>query len=62
LENGIDLSIVGSVKIFALTVLAWTGVIPTDDKMGSTEIFPDDGVPNSFSGTRHPHRQRQESQ
>lgn len=56
------LGIVGSVKVLALRVLAGTGVITTDDKVGGAKVLSDDGVPDGFPGSSHPHGEGQEGQ
>lgn len=36
-------------------------MISTNNKVSSAVVLPDDGVPNSFTGTTHAHSKRQET-
>ena len=37
-------------------------MITSNDKVGNTEVFADDGVPNGFSRTGHAHSERKEGE
>jgi hypothetical protein len=49
------LSIVRTVVILAVLVLAGAGVVTTDNEVGRTVVLADDGVPDSLTGTTHAH-------
>lgn len=56
------LSVVWSVDLLTLAVLAWTGVVTPNDKVCSTVVLANDGVPESLTGTTHAHGKRQQTQ
>lgn len=56
------LSIVGTVEILALGVGTRTGVVTTNNEVGSTMVLADDGVPDGLTGTTHTHGQTEETQ
>ena len=56
------LGVVRAVDVLALRVLTGTGVVTADDEVSGTVILPDDGVPQSLTGTTHAHGQGQETQ
>jgi len=48
--------VVGSVEIFTVFFLvAGAGVVSTDDEVGASVVFSDEGVPDGFAGTGHAH-------
>ena len=52
------LGVVRAVEIFARGILAWTGMVPTNNEVGRTVVFADDGVPDRFTRSSHTHGQR----
>jgi hypothetical protein len=56
-----NLSIIRTVVVLALLVLTGTGVVTTNDEVGSTVVLADDGVPESLTRTTHSHGEGQES-
>lgn len=56
------LGIIRAVEVLALGVLTGTGMVTTNDEVGRTMVLPDDGVPDSLTGTTHTHGQGQETQ
>jgi hypothetical protein len=56
------LCIVWTVELLAFAILSWACVITANDEMGCTEVFADNGVPDSFTRTAHSHCQRQEAE
>ena len=56
------LCVVRAVEVFAGTVLAWAGMVSTDDEVGGSVVLADDGMPDGFSRSAHPHRQRKQAQ
>lgn len=61
-REGANLRIVGSVHVLSGAILARSCVIATDDEMRRAKILPNDGVPNGFARTAHPHRKLQQRQ
>jgi hypothetical protein len=57
-----DLSIIRAVVVLALLVLSGTGVVTTNDEVGSTVVLSDNGVPESLTGTTHSHSEGQKSE
>ncbi len=56
------LRVVRAIEIFSGAVFAGSGVVAADDEVGSTVIFPDDGVPNCFPRPAHAHCEREETE
>lgn len=54
------LSVIRTVVVLAVLVLAGTGMITTDDEVSSTVVLSDNGVPDSLTGTTHSHGEGEE--
>jgi hypothetical protein len=62
LELGNELlSVVRTVEVLTGAVLAWSSVVTTNNKVGSTKVLADDSVPHSLTGTGHTHSKGKES-
>jgi hypothetical protein len=57
-----DLSIIRTVVVLTLLVLTGTGVVTTDDEVGSTVVLSDNGMPESLTGTTHAHSKGKEGE
>lgn len=55
-----SLGVVRAVEVLAVTVLAGTSVVTTDNEVGNTEVLPDDRVPESLTRTTHAHGEREQ--
>ena len=56
------LCVVRTVEVLTLAVAAGTGVVTTDDEVGSTVVLADNGVPDGLTGTAHTHSQRKQTE
>jgi hypothetical protein len=54
------LGIVGTVEVLACRVLARTSVVTTDDEVGRTVVFADNGMPDGLTRAGHSHGERKE--
>jgi hypothetical protein len=55
------LCVIGAVEIDTLRVLARSGMITSNNEVGSTVILADNGVPNGFARTTHAHGEGQQT-
>lgn len=56
------LSIIRTVVVLTVLVLAGAGVITAHDEVGSTVVLADDGVPEGLARTTHAHGKREEGE
>lgn len=56
------LSIIRTVVVLSVLVLARTSVVTADDEVGSTVVLSDDGVPEGLTGTTHSHGEGEEGE
>src|SRR5262249_43558269 len=54
------LRIIGPVKRLAVRVLAWAGMIATDNKMRYPVVLSNEGMPDRFTRSAHAHCERQQ--
>ena len=56
------LGVIRTVERLPMRIAAGTGVVTPHDEMGAPVVFSDDRVPDRFTRSAHPHRQRQQRQ
>lgn len=52
------LGIIRAIKILSMRILSRASMVSTDNKVSCTKVFANDGMPDCFAGSSHPHSKR----